>query len=425
MSMLEEAKKQLDAAFKYAEIDPESWERLQFPQKTLQVAIPMRHDDGTLKMYKAYRCQYDTTLGPGKGGIRYHPAVDRDHVEALAFWMTFKNAAVKIPFGGAKGGISVDTKALSHRELERLSKAYIAAFADFIGPDIDIPAPDMYTDERVMGWMYSEYRKIKGGHPKSIITGLPVALGGIEGRTQATGYGGYYVLERILDMQKESGDGIPHMSTPVTIAVQGFGKVGYWFCEKLKQTGTWGNKIVAISNEFGGTYNPDGLDPVVCKKSLDESNQQIWGQGTPISNEDLLQLDVDVLVPAAIENVITVKNADKIKAKMILELANGPTTNEADTILNDKNVIVIPDILANAGGVVVSYFEWLQNRNGSIKTFEEVDTGMKKIMTYATERTMSRFYKHHIPVRTAAYALALKRIAEANECLGNRHYFQS
>lgn len=426
--MLEEAKKQLDAAFKYAEIDQESWERLQYPQKTLQVAIPMRHDDGTLKMYKAYRCQYDTTLGPGKGGIRYHPAVDRDHVEALAFWMTFKNAAVKIPFGGAKGGISVDTKTLSHRELERLSKAYIDAFADFIGPDVDIPAPDMYTDERVMGWMYSEYRKIKGGHPKAIITGLPVALGGIEGRTQATGYGGYYVLEKILEMQnasKQATGGIPRMATPVTIAVQGFGKVGYWFCEKLKQPGAWGNSLVAVSNEFGGTYCPSGLDPVACKKSLDESNQQIWGQGTAITNEELLELDVDILVPAAIENVITAKNADKIKAKMILELANGPTTNEADAILNDKGIPVIPDILANAGGVVVSYFEWLQNRNGSVKTFEEVDAGMKKIMTYATDRTMSRFFKHQIPVRTAAYALALKRIAEANECLGNRIYFQS
>ena len=421
MSMLEDAKKQLDAAFKYAEIDQESWERLQYPQRTLQVAVPMRHDDGTLKIYKAYRCQYDTTLGPGKGGIRFHPAVDRDHVEALAFWMTFKCAAVKIPFGGAKGGIAVDAKSLSHRELERLSKAYINAFADFIGPDIDIPAPDMYTDERVMGWMYSEYRKMKGGHPKAVITGLPVALGGIEGRNQATGYGGYYVLESILE--KQNSPGIPKLSSPATIAIQGFGKVGYWFCEKLKQQGN--NTIVAISNEYGGTYDPEGLDPIKCKKSLDESGQKLWGQGKPISNEELLELDVDVLVPAAIENVITVHNADKIKAKVILELANGPTTNDADAILNDKKIVVVPDILANAGGVVVSYFEWLQNRNGQQKTLEEVDTGMKKIMVYATERVLSRYFKHQIPVRTAAYALALKRIAEANECLGNRHYFQS
>lgn len=423
MSMLEDAKRQLDAAYKYAEIDPESWERLQYPQRTVQVAIPMRHDDGTLKMYRGFRCQYDTTLGPGKGGIRFHPAIDRDHVEALAFWMTFKCAAVKMPFGGAKGGISVDAKTLSHRELERLSKAYINAFADFIGPDVDIPAPDMYTDERVMGWMYSEYRKMKGGHPKAVITGLPVALGGIEGRNFATGYGGYYVLSQVIQLLK---DKIKFNSTPLRIAVQGFGKVGYWFAEKCHQNPSYvPAKIVAISNEFGGTYEPNGLDPIKCKQSLDITDQKEWGQGKPISNEELLQLDVDVMVPAAIENVIKASNADKIKAKLILELANGPTTNEGDSILNERKIIVVPDILANAGGVVVSYFEWLQNRNGQQKTVDEVETGLRNIMFYATERTMSRYFKHEIPLRTAAYALALKRIGAANECLGNRSYFKS
>jgi glutamate dehydrogenase (NADP+) len=420
MSMLEDAKKQLDAAAKYAEIDPESWERLQYPQRTLQCAIPMRHDDGTLKIYKAYRCQYDTTLGPGKGGIRYHPAVDRDHVEALAFWMTFKCAAVKIPFGGAKGGISVDAKSLSHRELERLSKAYINAFADFIGPDEDIPAPDMYTDERVMGWMYSEYRKMKGGHPKAVITGLPVALGGIEGRNSATGYGGYYVLESLLTQQDKLGINVGPVAT---VAVQGFGKVGSWFCDKMNQQGA--TKLMAVSNEFGGTYDPNGLDVNKLKKSLEESGQREWGQGTKITNEELLQLDVDVLVPAAIENVITIGNVHKIKAKVILELANGPTSNEADAILNEKKIIVVPDILANAGGVVVSYFEWLQNRNGQTKNLDEVDAGLKKIMNYATDKTLALYYHHKSSMRTAAYALALKRIAQANECLGNRSYFRS
>jgi len=427
MSMLEEAKKQLDAAAKYAEIDTESWERLQYPQKTLQCSIPMRHDDGTLKIYKAYRCQYDTTLGPGKGGIRYHPNVDRDHIEALAFWMTFKCAAVKIPFGGAKGGVQVDAKTLSHRELERLSKAYINAFMDFIGPDVDVPAPDMYTDERVMGWMYSEYRKMKGGHPKAVITGLPVALGGVEGRNSATGYGGYYVLESLLERKDELG--IPYGTIgnkgAITVAIQGFGKVGYWIAEKAASPHPFPMKVVAVSNEFGGTYDPQGLDIAACKASLDSSEQKCWGKGTPVTNEELLQLDVDILIPAAIENVITVSNADKIKAKVILELANGPTTNEADAILNEKKVIVVPDILANAGGVVVSYFEWLQNRNGQPRTIEEVDQGLKKIMAYATDKTLSRYFKLQIPMRTAAYALALKRIAAANECLGNRSYFRS
>lgn len=417
-TMLEGAKAQLEAAYKFAEIDPESWERLQYPQRTLQVAIPMRHDDGTLKIYKAFRCQYDSTLGPCKGGIRYHPAVDRDHVEALAFWMTFKCAAVKIPFGGGKGGISVDAKSLSHRELERLSKAYIAAYADFIGPDIDIPAPDMYTDERVMGWMYSEYRKIKGGHPKNIVTGLPVALGGIEGRNSATGYGGYYVMEYILTHK----DFPLKFDRPIRIALQGFGKVGYWFAEKCMDAKLPIN-IVAISNEYGGTYCPTGLTPVQCRQSLDSTSEKTWGQGSPISNEELLALDVDILVPAAIENVITAKNVSSIKAKVILELANGPITAEADSILYDRGTIVVPDILANAGGVIVSYFEWVQNRNGQEKTIEEVDTGLRKIMGYATERTLARYFKHKISMRTAAYALALKRIAAANECLGNRSYF--
>ena len=418
MSMLEDAKKQLDAAAKYADIDPESWERLQYPQKTLYCSIPMRHDDGTLKLYKAYRCQYDTTRGPAKGGVRYHPAVDRDHCEALAFWMTFKCAALNIPFGGSKGGISVDPKKLSHRELERLSKAYIAAVADFIGPNIDIPAPDMGTDERVMGWMYSEYRKIKGGHPLDVVTGKPVALGGIEGRNSATGYGGYYVLEALMDHYLDKVN-LP-VKESIRIAIQGFGKVGYWFAEKCYKNGL---KVVAISNENGGVYNENGLNPVALRKHLESG--ELDGQGSKITNKELLLLDVDILAPAAIENVLTAENADQVRARMVFELANGPTTNEADAILNEKNIVVIPDILANAGGVVVSYFEWLQNRTAELKTLDDVNSRLKKMMQYATERTMVRRFQYHIPVRTACYALALKRISEANECLGNRNYFKS
>jgi glutamate dehydrogenase (NADP+) len=419
MPMLDDAKKQLEAAYRYAEIDQESWERIQYPQKTLQCSIPLRHDDGTLRIYKAYRCQYDSSLGPTKGGIRYHPAVDRDHCEALAFWMTFKCAALKIPFGGAKGGICVDATKLSHRELERISKAYIAAFADFIGPDLDIPAPDMYTDERTMGWMYSEYRKIKGGHPLGVITGKPVALGGIEGRNSATGYGGYYVLETLINNYLDKIR-LPAVKEDIKVAIQGFGKVGYWFAEKCYKNGL---KVVALSNEFGGTYNPDGLNIIACRKALDESGGKEWGVGTPISNDDLLTMEVDVLAPAAIENVITIQNAEKIKAKLVLELANGPTSLDADAILNDREVVVIPDILANAGGVVVSYFEWLQNRTAEMKTLDEVNKELKKMMQYATERAMVRHFKHDISVRTATYVLALKRISEANECLGNKGYF--
>lgn len=415
--MLDEAKQQLDAAFKYAAIDPESWERLQYPQRTIQCSLPMRHDDGTLRIYKAYRCQHNDSLGCYKGGIRYHPAVDRDHCEALAFWMTFKCAAVKIPFGGAKGGICVDAKTLSHREMERLSKAYIDAFSDVIGPDIDIPAPDMYTDERVMGWMYSEYRKIKGGHPKDCITGKPTALGGIEGRSSATGYGGYFVLETIHDYLKKLDIKLKDYS----IALQGYGKVGTWFAEIAKKKGY---KIVALSNEYGGVYNRNGFDLDEVNRAQAASGGKEWGSGIPISNEELLALDVDVLVPAAIENVITKNNAGKVKAKIVFELANGPTTNEADIILNEKGIFVVPDILANAGGVVVSYFEWAQNRNGVAKTLEEVNVDLKRIMTTATHKAMERYFEHRIPLRTATYALALRRIAGANECLGNKGFFR-
>jgi glutamate dehydrogenase (NADP+) len=426
MSMLEEAKKQLDAAYKYAEIDSESWERLQYPEKTLHVTLPMRHDDGTLRMYKAYRCQYDSTLGPTKGGVRYHPAVDQDHCECLAFWMTFKCACAKIPFGGAKGGITVDPKKLSHRELERLSKAYIDALGDFIGPDIDIPAPDMGTDERTMGWMYSEFRKIKGGHPKAVITGLPVALGGIEGRSSATGYGGAYVLYWLIEHAKEFG---LIFNSPITVAIQGFGKVGYWIAEKLWSENTELNtqfKIIAISNEYSAVYDPAGLNPLKCRDGLDKTDQKEWGQGSIITNEELLELPVDILIPAAIENVITKENAGKVKAKMVFELANGPVTNEADQILGEKKVIVVPDILANSGGVVVSYFEWLQNRNAQEKTREEVEAKLKEKMVYATAKTVERFHKYKIPsLRTSAYSLALKRVAAANESLGNRDYFRA
>lgn len=419
MSMLNEAKKQLDAAYSYANIDQESWERLQHPQKTLQVTIPMRHDDGTLKMYKAYRVQYDTTLGPAKGGIRYHPNVDADHCEALAFWMTFKSATLKIPYGGAKGGIAVDATKLSHRELERISEAYIAAIIDFIGPDVDIPAPDLYTDERIMGWMYSEYKRIKGGHPKDIITGKPVALGGIEGRTTSTGYGGFYCLESFLESSKIN---LGKDKKDIKIAVQGFGKVGCPFAEKCQKNGY---KVVAISNEFGGTFDPNGLNVDQCREYLDKNDRKEWGQGSKITNEELLSMDVDILVPAAMENQITINNVNDIKAKIVLELANGPTTTEADQILNDRKIMTIPDILANAGGVVVSYFEWLQNRNAKTKTLEQVDEGLRKMMTTATEKVMSINHQKNISLRTAAYVLALKRISAANECLGNKGYFKN
>lgn len=411
MSLLLEARKNLDVAFQYAHIDSESQLRLQHPHQTLQVALPMRHDDGTLRMYKAFRCQYDQTLGPTKGGIRYHPNVNKDHVEALAFWMTFKCACLKVPFGGAKGGVAIDPGKLSNRELERLSKAYISAFCDYIGPDTDIPAPDMGTNERVMGWMYSEYRRIKGGNPRAIITGKPVALGGIQGRISATGYGGYHVLNFIIENHTKTFD-LPSRNE-IKIAIQGFGNVGSWFAKRCCANGI---KVVAISDINGGVYNKNGLDVSKCEHGLEGGDQ--------ITNKDLLALDVDIIVPAAIENVITKANANDIRAKMVLELANGPTTNKADQILVERGVHVIPDILANAGGVVVSYFEWLQNRHAEEWDGDKVEKDLRQKMRYATEKVIAKYHEYNISVRCAAYVLALKRIANATECLGLKGYFQ-
>lgn len=415
-SMLTMAKRQLEAAWPYAKFDDEIWHKLQYPERIQQVSIPCRHDDGTLKFYKAYRCQYDSTLGPTKGGLRYHPNVDRDHVEALAFWMTFKCAALKLPFGGAKGGIAVDATKLSHRELERISRLYIDAFKNFIGPDEDIAAPDMYTDERVMGWMYDEYRLIKGGHPRDIITGKPPVLGGLEERTSATGYGGFYALEKFINDYSDKD------LAKIKVAVQGFGKVGYWFAEMCQRRGV---KVVAISNEHGGAYDPDGLNVIECRKMLNKTKDLNWGikKGELISNEKLLSLDVDVLVPAAVENVITSNNVHQIKADIILELANGPTTIDADKVLDERGVVVIPDIIANAGGVVVSYFEWLQNRHAEERTHEKIENDLMDKMQYAVKKMMDRTEEHKIPLRTGAYLLALKRIGEAKQCLGTKNYF--
>ena len=415
-SMLKTAKQQLEAALPYANIENESWERIQHPARILECNIPMRHDDGSLKIYKAYRCQYDDTLGPAKGGIRYHLSVDRDHVEALAFWMTFKTAALKLPYGGGKGGICVDATKLSHRELERLSRLYVDCFHEFLGPDKDIPAPDMYTDEKVMGWMYDEFRLIKGGHPRDFITGKPVALGGLKERTVATGYGGYYVLEKILN------DGKIQLSNSPTIAIQGFGKVGYWLAEKCWKEGL---KVVAISNEHGAAINSNGFDINKCREILDQYEGKGWDKidGTVISNNELLSLNVDILAPAAVENVITKDVAENINAKLVLELANGPTTTEGDVILNERNIPVVPDIIANAGGVVVSYFEWLQNRHAEERTHDQIMNGLKEKMQYATDRIIERVNNKGMTLRTAAYALALKRLGEAKEALGTQNFF--
>lgn len=376
---------------------------LSSPKATFLASIPVRMDDGTLRVFQGYRVQYNDARGPAKGGIRYHPDVDLDEVQTLAFWMMLKCAVVNIPFGGGKGGVGVNPKDLSHLELERLSRGYMRAFADILGPDRDIPAPDVYTNEAIMAWMADEYSVITRKNQPGVITGKPLAFGGSLGRNDATARGGFYVLEALRKRLNVT-------SANPTVAVQGFGNAGHFFAQLAAEAGY---KVVAVSDSQSGVYLESGIDP---EKALDakksKSGLASYG-GKRISNEELLQLPVDVLVPAALENQITEKNAPNVKGKIILELANGPTTSKGDKILNQKGIHVIPDILANAGGVTVSYFEWIQNRSGDSWSLGEVHEKLKKIMTIASEEVANSAGQHKASLRTGAYTLAIGRVAEA------------
>ncbi|RMG40784.1 MAG: Glu/Leu/Phe/Val dehydrogenase [Candidatus Dadabacteria bacterium] len=422
-SIFEAATAQLDKALKHYQIDAEAALRLRTPKSALQVSVPVRMDDGSLRVFQGYRVRYNDLLGPTKGGIRFHPGVTIDEVTSLAFWMTFKCAVVGIPYGGGKGGVTVNPKELSLLEIERLSRGYMSAIADFIGPSRDIPAPDVYTNSMIMGWMVDEYSNIKREFVPSIITGKPIALGGSQGREDATGRGGFYVLEAA---KERLGLG----SKPLTIAVQGFGNVGYFFAYLAAKAG---HKVVAVSDSKGAIYSKEGLDPESCRRVKQEQKELKAAYCTgsvceivehdKLTNEELLELEVDVLVPAALENVINKDNADKIKAKVIVELANGPTTPEADEILAKKGIPVVPDILANAGGVTVSYFEWVQNRNGYYWRESKVHERLKEIMDRATLEVLDLRDQYETDLRTCAYISALKRIDQAVQAKGTLRYF--
>jgi glutamate dehydrogenase (NADP+) len=418
-----QALSRLDKAASYANIDLEAVEKLRHPKASLEVSIPVRMDDGSLRIFKGYRVHHNDMRGPTKGGIRFHPQVSLDEVKSLAFWMTIKCAVVGIPFGGGKGGVIVDPKELSRMELERLSRSYIQQIADFIGPDIDIPAPDVYTNPMIMGWMMDEYSKVARKLCPAVITGKPIALGGSQGRDDATARGGYYCLKQLEQKRKWDPKNI-------RVAVQGFGNAGQFIAEMLHKDG---HKVVAISDSKGGIYRPQGLDvpSVIHVKNNSKELQAVYCEGsvcqlvdaTKISNEELLELDVDILIPAALENQITEANAARIKAPVILELANGPTTIDADDILTKNNILVVPDILANAGGVTVSYFEWVQNRSGYYWTLPEVHERLKTIMVREFGNVYAIMEQHKIDMRTAAYIHALNRQAEATVALGTHNYF--
>jgi glutamate dehydrogenase (NADP+) len=424
-SLFADASQRLERAMKYVSISEDALEHLKHPKISLSVSIPVRMDNGSLRIFQGYRVRYDDTRGPGKGGVRYHPNVTLDEVQSLAFWMTFKCAVLNLPFGGAKGGVTVNPKELSKLELERLTRGYIDAIADFIGPDVDIPAPDVYTNPMIVGWMMDQYSIIRRQLTPAVVTGKPITLGGSLGRDTATAMGAFFVIEAMMPKFD-----LPPQET--SVAVQGFGNAGAHIAELLSKAGY---KVVAVSDSQGGVYCKKGLD-IPSIRRFKESQKGIKAlycedsvcnvvEHEVITNEELLTLDVDVLIPAALENQITEENAKDIKAKIIFEVANGPTTSGADKILEEKGIYVFPDILVNAGGVTVSYFEWVQNRSGLYWTLQEVNQRLKQKMVEETEPIWQMSQELGISMRTAAYVHALNRLGEAINAKGTRDYYLS
>lgn len=401
----ENAISQLHKAAKILNLDAGILRQLESPMRMLTVSIPVKMDNGETKVFTGYRSQYNNARGPFKGGIRYHWNVSEDEVKALSFWMTMKCATVGIPLGGGKGGIIVNPKDLSTTELERLSRGYIRAIYKYIGPDQDVPAPDVYTTPTIMAWMLDEYEKLVGHHAPGVITGKPLALGGSQGRGFSTALGGVHALEAAL---KKLGK----KATETTVAIQGFGNAGAHMARILDGLGY---KIIAVSDSKGGIRTTgEKLDITSLEKHKENTGSVVFFASTePTSNNEILELAVDVLVPAALENQITIENAPRIKAKIIGELANGPTTPEADDTLFKNGILVIPDILMNAGGVTVSYFEQVQNATNYYWTEAEVLEKLQRIMESSFEAVWQTKEKHTIDMRTAAFVLSVDRVAHA------------
>ena len=391
----------------YSESDIEP---LKYPERELKVSVPVVMDDGSTRVFEGYRIQHSTSRGPAKGGIRFHPAVNNDEVKALAAWMTFKCAVVNIPYGGGKGGVVCDPHELSERELRAITRRFTAAIMPLIGPDQDIPAPDVGSNAAVMGWMMDTYSMLKGHCVHGVVTGKPIELGGALGRNEATGRGVMFTTRNIMKKM-----GMEMKGTDVV--VQGMGNVGSITAKLLHQEGM---KVVAVSDVSGGIYKKEGLDIPAILAYLGKDRKNLLSgyeeDGmTRITNEELLELPVTVLVPAALENQINGTNADKIQAKLIVEAANGPTAAEADPILNEKGVVIVPDILSNAGGVVVSYFEWVQNIQSVSWTEEEVNAKLERIMNNSFEAVYNIAQEKKVPLRTGAYLIAVDRVVKAKK----------
>jgi len=403
------AQKQLDTAAKIMNLDPSAHAILREPLRTLEVSVPVKMDDRSTKVFTGFRVQYNDARGPTKGGIRFHPAETIDTVKALSAWMTWKCAVVGIPYGGSKGGVICDPHTLSVDELERLSRGYIRAIAQFIGPEKDIPAPDVYTNPQIMAWMMDEFSRIKQYNVPGVITGKPVIVGGSEGRWNATAMGTLYAIQ---EATRKLGINL----RGARAVVQGYGNAGAFAATLLKGAGA---KIIAVSDSKGGIVSERGFDPHAALSQKEKTGSVIGLHETEkITNEDLLELECDILVPCAIENVITEKNADRIKTKVIAEAANGPTTPEADKILHKKGVFVIPDFLCNSGGVTVSYFEWVQNVTGYYWSSEEVYDKLNKIMVGAFNDVYDAHKREDVDMRTAAYIVAVKKVADAMKTRG-------
>lgn len=410
---------ELEKAASHTKISQALLGRLKTPDRVIEVSVPVVMDDGRTQVFHGYRVQHNNMRGPYKGGLRYHPKVNMDEVKALSFWMTMKNAIVDVPFGGGKGGITVDPKALSEGELERLTRAFTRELTAYIGPELDVPAPDVSTNATIMAWIRDEYAKATGKDAPAVVTGKPIEKGGSEGRKEATGLGGFYVLSEIM---RQTG----RRKNDASVAIQGFGNVGSYLAGYLKDAGF---RIVALSDSKGGIYVKSGIPDLKavaeCKERsgklagcycvgsvCDLSNMEVLG-GRDITSLEALTLPVDIAVPAALENAITKENAGNVQASIVLEMANGPTTREGDEVLRKKHALVIPDVLANSGGVAVSYYEWYQNMHGETWKKDTVFQKLKEKMESAARTVHEVSKEYDVSLRDAAYIVALKRLAES------------
>ena len=395
---------QFDLAAEYLKLDAGVRQILRTPKRMLEVSIPTKMDNGQIKVFTGYRVQHNVARGPAKGGIRYHPNVTLDEVKALATWMTWKTAAVNIPFGGGKGGVICDPKRMSKPELERMTRRYASEILPVIGPEQDIPAPDVYTDAQTMAWIMDTYSMTKGYSTLGVVTGKPVSIGGSEGRKEATARGVLVVVEEACKIKK-----IPLRGA--SIAIQGFGNAGSLIAKLFAEKKA---RIIAISDSRGGVTNPRGIDPLKAMRYKERSGTVVGMPGTTrISNDDLLTMKCDILIPAALENVITLNNVEQIKAKMVAEAANGPTTPHADEVLARRGITLLPDILTNAGGVTVSYFEWVQDLQSFFWSEAEVNAKLESVMRRAFLEAYEMTRKHRTHMRTGTYVLAVGRVADA------------